>query len=908
MRCARILTWIVAVALGAAVSVAQETTGRMMVRTIDGDQQPLGRVSVTIDSPSQIGGDRTAATDDRGEASFLRLAPGVYRVQARLDGFATQERREVVVRLGGLSALTLVLPEARFAGEITVADETPVVDPAQVGTEQTFDAEFLQRTAIGPFARYCQFAWAFQTPGTIHMGIFGSMASENAWFIDGVDTTAPASGGWGPTLSFDAVQEIEVKTGGYEAEFGRALGGVISVVTKSGGNQFSGSLDVRYVDDAFQEDGEYFDGELQEQSRLEIGATIGGPIRRDRLWFFVSATGNEFNSTPFGAPTTIEAKITAPSAKLTWQASPSWRIELMYLVDKADTNNFNSSQFVAAEAVGSDASRQDVGSMGVGGMLSDSLLWTMRVGADRSDYVEQPTTGDLESISHLNLTTERSTGNHPSQQYGVTDRRQAATDLSWFVGGPVGSHEVKAGLQYTDTDISGTGCLTGTPGGARCEPGVSGLQFWDTVESGVEFPLLMWEVDPGDEVDLSGDLWAVYAQDTWRPIPRLSAKLGLRYDRVSYDNDVGERVADMGLWQPRIGLAWDLSGDAKNLLRGSVGRFMDPNTFQLPMWASTSSATQYRWTSCSFALPQLEFDPSLCQWLAGAVGLWWRDDPEGWDPHGWFLDPVFDIIGGAGATRVDPDLRAAYSDQLVLGYERELWPRTSVELSYVHKRSRQLFEDTCGGNIPEPSEGADCGFLFMTNLPQLRRNYEAVIVSFESRGFGWLTMRASYTYAESTGNQNSNNSDDFDIYPWHFENRFGYLQNHYRHNLRIHGYVLLPYDLILGFNADAASAWRWTPVADSGDIPEMPLGQYFVEPRGNREGYSWYQLDLQFSKGFRLASRLRLELILSALNVFSTEHPSWVCDSISGCGDYQLGDPTDWQTPRSWQVGVRFEF
>ena len=161
---------------------------------------------------------------------------------------------------------------------------------------------------------------------------------------------------------------------------------------------------------------------------------------------------------------------------------------------------------------------------------------------------------------------------------------------------------------------------------------------------------------------------------------------------------------------------------------------------------------------------------------------------------------------------------------------------------------------------------------------------------------------------------NTGDWDGFDVYPWHFDNRQGYLGNHRRHYLRIHGFVPLPYQFSIGFNASAHSAFRWTPladVADTEDMPEiedMPYGNYFVEPRGNREGYSWSQLDLQFSKGFRLASRIRLELILSVLNVFSTEHPDSVCDSISGCGDYQLGDPIDWQTPRSWEVGVRFEF
>jgi outer membrane receptor protein involved in Fe transport len=549
-------------------------------------------------------------------------------------------------------------------------------------------------------------------------------------------------------------------------------------------------------------------------------------------------------------------------------------------------------------------------------MLSDSLLWTMRVGADRIESPERPTSGDVETIAHYNWDTGMFTGNYWLQEDAIVDRRQAATDLSRFAGGPLGSHEVKFGLQYSDMAWARAVCFTGTAGGVGCTPGMSGHVFGDIVdEEGVVLPSWLLENDPTGEQVFSGDLWVAYAQDTWRPTPRLSVKLGLRYDRILYANDVGDRVADMSEWQPRVGLAWDLSGDAKNLLRASVGRFMDPSTLGLPVATTSQWPTDYNWWSCSTWGPIFGIPPDSCQVTADAYGLWWRDDSEGWDPHGWFLNPAVDIIPGGSSTPIDADLKAAYSDQLVLGYERELWQRSSVELSYVNKKTRQLFDDTCQGNLPEPSEGADCSFMVLANLPQLRRDYKAFLVSFESRGLDWLTIRASYIYSESTGK--TGDWYGFDVYPWHFENRDGYLGDHRRHYLRIHGFVLLPYQFSIGFGASATSAFRWTPIADVVDawlMPEiqeiqgMPNGAYFLEPRGSREGYSWNQLDLQFSKGFRLGSRTRLELILSVLNVFSTEHPEWVCESISGCGDFELGDPISWQTPRSWELGVRFEF
>jgi hypothetical protein len=201
----------------------------------------------------------------------------------------------------------------------------------------------------------------------------------------------------------------------------------------------------------------------------------------------------------------------------------------------------------------------------------------------------------------------------------------------------------------------------------------------------------------------------------------------------------------------------------------------------------------------------------------------------------------------------------------------------------------------------------------MTNLPQLKQDYNAFIVKLESRTLDWLTVLASYTLSESKGNASFlGRQDDFNVYPWHWENRYGYMWNHYLHNLKINGYVLLPLDFTIGFNAGWRSAFRWTPQKDRFDIPEMLYGSYFTEPRGSREGASYPWLDLQISKGFRIGPT-HLDLIVSVLNVLSQETVTGVCDMVSGCGEIDgipvdLGDPTDWETPRRWEVGLRLTF
>jgi hypothetical protein len=540
-------------------------------------------------------------------------------------------------------------------------------------------------------------------------------------------------------------------------------------------------------------------------------------------------------------------------------------------------------------------------------MLSDSLLWTIRGGYDREKYERHPMSGDLGTISHFNVVTRVTSENYGGQEWDDTERVQAATDLTWFLSGGLGSHELKAGLELTETNVSILLCSTGTEGGVRCSADVSGYEFIDTLLNDEVHPLWMSEQRNAGPQDTRGLLWVGFVQDAWRPTANLTVKAGLRYDSITYDMERTGTSVTMNRWQPRFGLAWDIGGDSRNVLRASAGRYMDPSTMNLP-WFGVQKFTDYRWWSCSYIAQSFAIDPSLCAAIASGNGWWYRDsDPEGWDPFGWALDPSSDIFGGVDQF-LDPDLESAYSDQFILGYERTLWPRSSLELSLIHKRTRSLIEDTCNGNIPMPEPGAECTSYIATNLPQLERDYRALILRFETRTLDWLTVLASYTLSESKGNHDSLGfAYDWDFYPWHWENRSGYLDNHYLHNLNLNGYALLPLDFTIAFNAGWSSAFRWTPSLTADDLPEMGYGRLFTEPRGNREGSSDTRLDLQLSKGFQIGPT-HLDLIVSVLNVLSREEVTEVCQLVTGCGGFELGEATEWDTPRAWEVGLRLTF
>jgi hypothetical protein len=897
----------------AAVAQAQSTTGRIVGAVTDDSGRALAGVTVRVVSPAMIGGELSWTTGDGGSFQFLGLFPGTYTLTAELAGFVSQERQEVGVAPGGAAAVLVAMPRSTFASEIEVVAETPMVDPTQINTEQVFDSEYLQSSAIGSFNRAYQ-AVLRQVPGVVggdNPNVFGSTLADNAIYIDGQDTTDPVTATWGTLFNFDSIAAVEVQTSGFEAEHGRAIGGIVNLVTRSGSNRFSGSLDLRYRGDSFQESGEHYDADALESSRTDVSATLGGPIVRDRMWFFAAFQEAGLEATPSGAPSTLDYRGRNLNLKLSWQAAPRWRAVARVAGSPAETDNDNASQFVAREAGSFVRQGTDLYSVELDGALSYTLIWHTTAGASRSVLDQYPLSGDLETPSHLNGSTGILSRNFDSQQYSDRDRNDLATDLAWFVG-TAGRHELKLGLQLADTAFSAAACSTGTTGGA-CAAGSVGYAYLDQdlVPDGTDLPFYLLERTTGGTQDYDGRLRTVFLQDAWRALPRLTAKLGLRYDTVAYDNNAGIEVAELSRLQPRLGVAWDINGDAKSVLRASWGRFMSPSSLTLPTVLRAREERLARWISCTAVGRTPGYDVGSreeCQALAAAFGWSFRtDDPDGSEPWGWLLSPRA-VVGGSD-TQFDPALASAYADTLSISYAREIARRASLELAFIDKQTRSLFEDTCIGNVPEPTEGADCTGYYLANLPDLERDYRGYILSLQARTLTWLTLLASYTYSSSQGSldYSQGNGPDFDVYPYHWVNRSGFLSDHRRHRLKLNGYLSLAGDWTIAFDGAWSSAFRWQPQADAFDDPSLPPGAVYLEPRGSREAFTEHNLNLQLSKGFTVGD-LRVVAIASVLNVFSSEYGTQVCSDVGGCGGFAVGEAIDWSLPRRYELGFRAEF
>ncbi|HEX4439478.1 MAG TPA: carboxypeptidase regulatory-like domain-containing protein, partial [Thermoanaerobaculia bacterium] len=238
--------WLTALCLLVLVpgALLAQTTGTVEGTITDQGSTPLPGVTVELSSPN-LQGTRTVVTAADGRYRFPSVPPGQYKVTADLSGFG-KIQKNATVALDATATVNLSLTLATTA-EVTVSGEAPIVDTASTTTGSSYSAKVIDQLPVG--RNYAEIV--FTQPGvqsdfgetmgrSMAISVYGSTSSENMFLIDGVNTTNVIKGIQGKDINNEFIQEVEVKTGGYQAEYGRNTGGVVNVITKSGGNEFHG--------------------------------------------------------------------------------------------------------------------------------------------------------------------------------------------------------------------------------------------------------------------------------------------------------------------------------------------------------------------------------------------------------------------------------------------------------------------------------------------------------------------------------------------------------------------------------------------------------------------------------------------------------------------------------------------
>jgi outer membrane receptor protein involved in Fe transport len=317
-----------------SVFAQSATTGSIEGTVTDTSGAAVPGASIRVTSPNLISA-QSATTDDNGRYKIANLPPGRYSVTVEATkGFAKFEKTEVEVNLSRTTSVEIQLAPANVGASVTVTDTSGAA--VDVSANTTGTSVSTEQFSNLPTQRTVQSLYTI-APTVARSGlrdasgrdrdpsVAGSSGPENNYILDGVNTTDPAFGGSGANLPFEFVQEVEIKTGAYGAEYGRATGGIFNVITKSGGNEFHGDAFTYFTTKGLVRDTKEFPftGSAPNGfSEVDAGGDIGGPIAKDKLWFFAAFNPqkrkNYFLTQQFHAP--VHNEITTPfySGKVTW--------------------------------------------------------------------------------------------------------------------------------------------------------------------------------------------------------------------------------------------------------------------------------------------------------------------------------------------------------------------------------------------------------------------------------------------------------------------------------------------------------------------------------------------------------------------------------------------------------------
>ncbi|MCI4445515.1 MAG: TonB-dependent receptor, partial [Candidatus Aminicenantes bacterium] len=325
--------------------VSSQETGSIRGVITDEEGNPLPGVNIVVTGPSLMG-KATDVTRSDGSFRILLLPPGIYTLVAEIQGFKTYREEGIEVRVGLTITRNIKMSIATVKEEVTVVGAAPVVDVKSSKTEQVYKSDLIQNL---PIARNLSSIISL-TPGTVDpTNIKGSTAAGNTYQIDGLNANDPTQQQLMIPVDFNLIEEVEILTGGAPAEVGWTLGGFVNAVTKSGGNKFSGIFQTYYTDDSLTKLVLPYDeirtlGLSKPSAPLydyEISGGVGGPIIKDRIWFYVDGryARNSYHSgfIPFTSPYDgtyydnydRKSYLWAGMMKLTFQLSNNLRLAVM---------------------------------------------------------------------------------------------------------------------------------------------------------------------------------------------------------------------------------------------------------------------------------------------------------------------------------------------------------------------------------------------------------------------------------------------------------------------------------------------------------------------------------------------------------------------------------------------------
>ena len=936
--------------------------GTLKVIVIDDEGSVLPGVSMTLSSPVMMGS-KTLITNMVGEALFVNLTPGLYELKSNLPGFQKKTSQQIEISLGRQTLLQVVISPTVVEEEITVVAVSPLVDTTKSVVAEHITVETVESLPISrDFVGYLQLAAGVNivpnsggrdTPedpagkggGNYSdrglQGIGGKRGSrDNLYFLDGMNIMSLTSQTAGMTFNNEVIQEQELMTSGVPAEYGGGKGVVGNIVTKSGGNRFSGSVNFYFQPKSFflPYGGSDYDGatdptmlEGYKDNKYDTAATFGGPLLRDKLWFFGSGqyrdNSSTFNLSESASSTRAEVeyaeKRTGLFGKLSLKPSENDSFTFMYFLDDY---SIEGSRDVNTIATQHPKYEYDLGTWSAyyQRVYGENLIVDIRYGHYWRGYKLGPVdeaagvpdslyyrTGEYPSIDNYTF------GGYASAAEDFNTRDQFSLNAELYMG----NMRFKAGVMYSNEYDKDDSYYYFGENRTSVDPNLSGYTLGDFLTWGLWPPsemdqrLLPYINDnwgPTSEFyDLNSDgtvtraeletatftdmnehglnFWRImidrrgvnkvnakrytgYLMDDWKINEFFTINAGVRIEKHNYFDSEELTIIKMPLrFLPRIGLVWNIGGRGTQKLTAFYGQFSDPIPFSMIHFGGN---------------------------ISGRI-----TNEQVWLNGDWYTYRVRGSATVRDATWT-PNTRDNYASELSLTHEKDFGTGLVMASQIYYRADRKIIEDYDLYTYVDAYEGdpvygnldlsyEDFGYpssgppgpsnYFLSNLIGAKRDIYGFDFELSKRFANGSFIVGQYSFKYAKGNTQSDGNADLQgdfieldpRNPW----MMGPTPGTIPHKIKIFG------TFRTRFGLDIGALFYWNNGMVYTESYDFLPGRYsiyynwnwgtvddpdFVQT-GQEKTPGYFQLDLKLNYSMRLQDVATLQLFFDVYNVTNTQ-------------------------------------
>ena len=715
---------LVAVAVPSFAQPAQ--TGTISGEVKDATGAVLPGVTVTITSQDR-GFARETVSDGTGRYVFPAVPIGLYSISATLQGFQTATVTDNLVEVERTTIVPIAMRIGALTDTVQVIGETPIVDPTTVTATTRLSKDEFEKLPVGRSYQAIIGA-APGVVGTGNVNSSGALTTSNLFVIDAVDTTDPTTGTFGTNLNFEAIQEVSVLTSAVGAEYGRAQGAIVNVITKSGTNRFEGAFKYLFANDEWNAQNttvNQITGASLERVKFDkVNPTYsfagGGPIWRNRAFFFatwelIQATSPQrqtAGAVPEDFQQVREDKYS--NVRGTFQVREGHTVWLKYYRSPGEgivRDDYWGTTFTGdREALTAQYQTAENWAAQWSGVLRNN--WSVEAAAaNYKSLIEVGTFEEgilggapiesLEDGKVYNGATFDGFVERPRQQFNLAS--------NWFLMAGGRSHNVKVGYDFQNLES-----------GAQFDYPNRQYYIAESYNPVTRTPVfgpnsVRQDYDSGPSIS-KGKINSLFARDKMELTDRLSIEAGIRWEKQTGTSDIGQATVDTTMLAPRLSGTYDVVGDGNSLITGSYGRYY-------------GSIIQ----SFSDAFAQVAQQTNYDNYV--------------WNGSAFVFQNRVQLSGGSSGFEPNLDLKASHMDEFTVGYQRQIGRLFGTSVRFISRSWGNLIDDVRTFN-PDGSIERD-----VLNYDAAERTYRGIQLSGEKRFSDNWNAQASYTYSRTRGNQ-----------------------------------------------------------------------------------------------------------------------------------------------------------